>query len=192
MTQFEKQQLAVLAGMEQNLATGLDPEGSEVKNPLSDMIAILNKPDISPQNKLRLALVYLISRNGLDESERRKILEAAGMSPAEAVALNNMAFLGVQLQKDKSSLKKKKKNKKSDSTYELSRFVPPIKTLMEEFYSGNLDSSQYPFVKAGEEEAPVAKKVTSLRRFSRTHPAPSPPGRVRVQSRTRRRSRIPV
>ena len=173
MAEFEKQQLALIAGVEQNMATGYTAEGSEVKNILPELLPLLSNPSISYENKVRLLMIYVTTRDGIEEADRKKLLEAAKLSANDAILLTNLGLMGVKLQKDKFSSgadKKKKKNKAQKNVgegYDLSRYSPAVKGVIEDFFNSSLDSSLFPFVKAADSAATstsASKKAgTSLR-----------------------------
>ncbi len=90
--------------------------------------------------------LYIISQDGIEDSDRRRLLQQANISLEDAMCITNLGHLGVRLvpgdkkSQDnrgpysyfgKKSVKSRKSNKSDAMTYELSRYVPLIKFLLE-------------------------------------------------------------
>lgn len=92
-------------------------------------------------DKARLLSLYIISKdNGLLEDDRRKLFEHARLDSQLREAINNLSLLDVKISKpprkpgEKSTKKKREKKKRGEDDeipYELSRYVPVIKKVME-------------------------------------------------------------
>ncbi len=92
-----------------------------------------------------MLMVYIIASEGVPDLERRRLLENAKLGLDETQAINNLGILGCKLsggnngKKDNSNQYsywasysiEMKKNKNRKETYDLSRFVPLIKRVME-------------------------------------------------------------
>lgn len=85
-------------------------------------------------------MVYIIAYEGIPDMERRKLLENAKLSLEETQAITNLSILGVKL----SSATSKREGgryshwgsyaieaKKNKETYDLSRYVPLVKRILE-------------------------------------------------------------
>lgn len=91
-----------------------------------------------------MLMIYIIAFEGIQDMERRRLLENAKLSLEETQAINNLGVIGVKLSNPNSSQKKDNgrytywgshsldSKKKSDKeTYDLSRYVPLVKRVME-------------------------------------------------------------
>lgn len=180
MNLFEKHRIAASAAVEQDMATGEVADGSGPnKNIVADMVPLLDDASISPYDKIRLLSLYIISKEGVQDEDRRKLLDHAQISPMESNAITNLTLLGVRLSKAPKSGKgkdAKKKDKKvtkksgaDDVPYELSRYVPVLKTVLEECAAGTLDTNIYPYTRELQPEIDTGigggakKQVASLR-----------------------------
>ena len=84
-------------------------------------------------------MLYIISKeNGILEDDKHKLLEHAKLKGEYRDAVNNLSLLGVQVTKqrrkggEKSMRKKRDRKRNQDETpYELSRYVPHLKKVMD-------------------------------------------------------------
>jgi syntaxin-binding protein 1 len=100
-------------------------------------------------NKVRIIALYIQHRDGVPEEDRRRLYQHARLSPPEQDAVNAIEHLGVRLsrvsltiakqgenidqhiQKPNDRDTKKMKQKPKDDEYELSRFKPLLRTVIE-------------------------------------------------------------
>ncbi|KAL2915942.1 syntaxin binding protein 1 [Polyrhizophydium stewartii] len=162
---FEKRRLDMVAGVQQNLATGETSDGKPVKNAMFDLIPVLDNKSTTAYDKLRAFMIYIIAMEGIQDVERRRLLETAKLSTEDAQAITNMAMLGIQLSLGQSAKskskererysywgshkldKKRRKNKNDDDMpYDLSRYVPIIKRVMEDQISNTIPKEVFPWV----------------------------------------------
>jgi syntaxin-binding protein 1 len=87
----------------------------------------------------------MVAMNGVQDLERSKLLEASKFSSIESQAINNLKYLGVNLshggaKKEQGRYsywgsykveRKKRQKGKEDLPYDLSRYVPLMKRLLE-------------------------------------------------------------
>lgn len=109
------------------------------------MVPVLSDPDVSATDKLRILMTYIISKDGIADADRSKLLSCAQLSLEESQAITNLHLMGVKLS---SGLEKRKdgkpkysyqgvtawertKKKKEEEKYILSRWVPIMKHVME-------------------------------------------------------------
>ncbi|RUS20042.1 hypothetical protein BC937DRAFT_86503 [Endogone sp. FLAS-F59071] len=195
MAAFEKSKLGQVGTVEQNMACGETADGELPKTVVLDMVPLLDDPFVSPADKTRLLSLYIISKdNGLLEDDRRKLLEHARLDSQLREAINNLSLLDVKISKpprkpgEKSTKKKREKKKRGEEEevpYELSRYVPVIKKVMEYWlitYShalnrqpilqghlnNTVDPSLYPYIREMEPE-----ELEEEARLKALMPAPS-------------------
>jgi len=157
MAACKSRQIMEMGAIEQDLATGFDAQGKETKNVMSRLPPFLEDPHISVVDKVRLLMLFIISQDGMKDIDRERMMRYAKLPDEEQEAIANLGFLGVQLTKvvirDKQKQKHKQKaSKKSedvpDGMYELSRFVPRVKGILNHLVSGDLSDTDYPFLDA--------------------------------------------
>ncbi|KAM3583138.1 syntaxin binding protein 1 [Umbelopsis sp. WA50703] len=162
MSVFEKQKLNSVGNLEQNMATGETPSGNVPKTVVLDMVPLLDDPYVTPLDKARLLMLYIISKEGgIFEDDRKKLLEHARLPRDLREAINNLSMLGVKVTRvrrksGEKSLRKKLTRRKSDKTeeqpYELSRYVNNVKKTMEAHVTGTMDAAQFPFTRQSDAE----------------------------------------
>jgi len=178
MEVFNKANLSEIAGLEQDMATGLDSEGKGVKNIISGMPRLLTQPEaeLSMEYKLRLLMLYIISQEGIKDSDRKRLMELAKVPPQDQSAIANLRYLGVTLMKGTKAKKTQKVKDKSKSKqrtdappYELSRYVPEVKIIGQQALENSLDPKDFPFLK---EDAAEEKSASSASTNYRTSTQP--------------------
>ncbi|KAG7094021.1 hypothetical protein E1B28_007644 [Marasmius oreades] len=169
MDKFEKEKLPLVANVEQNCATGVTAEGKSPKHLVEDMVPLLDSKDVVNMNKVRMIALYIQYRDGVPDEDRRRLYQHARLSLAEQDAINALTEFGVRISRgtgDRDN-KKKLKAKTSDDDYELSRYKPFLRTVVEDHVAGKLDTSLFPYVKDSPSAAPLP---TSLRSQSPAQP----------------------
>ncbi|KAG1176540.1 hypothetical protein G6F71_003284 [Rhizopus microsporus] len=157
MSYFERHKLNSVGNLEQNMATGETADGEIPKTIVLDMVPLLDDPSISPVDKARLLMLYIIwKEGGIFEDDKRKLMEHAKLKGELRDAINNLPLIGVKLtrvrRQEKSSFIKKRReryrrNKDEEQPYELSRYVPVVKKIMEAHFSGTLEAKQFGYTR---------------------------------------------
>ncbi|GAA5827126.1 hypothetical protein JCM11251_001128 [Rhodosporidiobolus azoricus] len=148
MTLFDKKKLPLVAGVEQCCATGVTPEGKTPKTLVEEMVPLLDDRGVSSTDKLRIIALYIMHRDGVPEGDKKRLYQHARLALHEMDAVNNLTHLGINV--DKDSGKKRKqifKQKEEDDAYDISRYQPMIKYMLEEQFAGSLDQSMFPYVR---------------------------------------------
>ncbi|GAA5889143.1 hypothetical protein JCM5296_007177 [Sporobolomyces johnsonii] len=153
MSLFEKKKLPLSASVEQCCATGVTAEGKSPKTLVEEMVPLLDDRGVSSTDKLRIIALYIMHRDGVPEGDKKRLYQHARLALHEMDAVNNLTYLGVNV--DKDSGKKRKplfKQKPEEDAYDISRYQPALKFMLEEHFAGTLDQSIFPYVR----DAPVA------------------------------------
>jgi len=161
MKAFKANKLEAIGMLEQDMATGEDPEGKPAKNPVSRLPSFLHDPEISVTDKIRLIMIYIVTQEGIREQDSRALMEKAGLSRPEQFLIKNLSCLGVAVSKRDGRQNKKggnqRKKRTDDIPYELSRYVPKVKELLQDLIEGQVGVEQLPFAGAG----PSSSKTTT-------------------------------
>ncbi|GAA6059866.1 hypothetical protein JCM10212_007071 [Sporobolomyces blumeae] len=155
---FEKKKLPLTASVEQCCATGVTPEGKSPKTLVEEMVPLLDDRSVSSTDKLRIIALYIMHRDGVPEGDKKRLYQHARLALHEMDSVNNLSYLGLNV--DKDSGKKRKplfKQKPEEDAYDISRYQPALKLMLEEHFAGTLDQSMFPYVR----DAPVAASSSS-------------------------------
>ncbi|KAF3901522.1 hypothetical protein ABW20_dc0110158 [Dactylellina cionopaga] len=144
--------LADTAEIEQTLATGLDSGNEKPRDLTEQLVQILDTPTTENGNdRLRLIMLYLIWRDGLLGPDIEKLFRHGKVGGGLKGALYNLDLVGGRV------VKPLKAPNRPGYRYppvqpglvpegmELSRYVPVVKTMMEDHIRGALSVDTYPF-----------------------------------------------
>jgi syntaxin-binding protein 1 len=150
MTEFKDQNLEIIGLLEQDMACGETPDGEKPKNLVEALTPILDDPFTSNMIKTRLILLWIATSDTIDEDDLEALLSVARLDQEFKDAITNISLLGVQLSKSankqgqKTKKGKKKKNVQQEVPFDLSRYVPVVKRIVEGHIDGSIDQSLFP------------------------------------------------
>ncbi|KAK2463590.1 hypothetical protein APHAL10511_004341 [Amanita phalloides] len=175
MAIFERDKLPVIGNVEQCCATGLTAEGKVPKSLVEEMVPLLDSREVVNINKVRIVALYIQYRDGVPEEDKRRLYQHARLNMVEQDAVNSLVHMGVRLARGATDRETKKKTKQkpiSDDEYDLSRFKPALRSVIEDHAAGKLDKLEFPFAR----EAPSSIPMPATAR-----PAPSQAASLRSQ-----------
>ncbi|KAF7365513.1 hypothetical protein MVEN_00424400 [Mycena venus] len=169
---FERDKLPLVATIEQDCATGLTAEGKTPKTLVQDMVPLLDSREVINANKVRIVALYIQFRDGVPDEDRRRLYQHARLSIPEQEAVNSLVYMGLRISrgpgdKDKKKLFAQKKAKNGEEEYELSRYKPVLRSVLEEHVAEKLDKTLFPYVRdepsAATAPTPSLRSATGLR-----------------------------
>lgn len=139
-----------LCKVEQDLAMGNDTQGNPIKDPMKNVVHILLDPDIYPSDKIRIILLYIVLKGGIQESALQKLIQHARISPGDEASIRNLNLLGINIVQKEAGGKKSSGSKLNriefEATYQLSRWSPMLKDVMVMAIEDKLDQKIFPFL----------------------------------------------
>jgi hypothetical protein len=124
---------------------------------------------------MRMLMLYILFKDGILEEDLQLLLQHAQLNGRSyELPLRNLDLLGpyrvtksfAEHKTASKSRKRPKSTNNEEESYELSRFVPPIKTVLEELVNGTLDPETWAYtIDQPREQQPVGQQG-SLRRFA--------------------------
>lgn len=150
-----------LCKVEQDLAMGIDAEGERIKDPIKLVTPLLIDPAVEQSDKMRLILLLTLNRNGLPDDNLTKVIQHANIPMAEKATLVNMGHLGLNIVTDigkKRVYQPNRKERVSEQTYQMSRWTPILKDIIEDAIEDKLDSKHFPFL-AGRQSMPQYQRA---------------------------------
>jgi syntaxin-binding protein 1 len=148
------------------------------------MVPLLDDRAVSSTDKVRIIALYILHRDGVPDEDRRRLFQHARLSLSEQESVNNLIHLGAKVVKAPNERTSKTRIKMKptgvEEEYELSRYRPVIRSILEDHHNNKLDQTNFPYLRDAPVEAGATRggapqaPTTSLRSARPTwHKAPS-------------------
>lgn len=154
-----------LCKVEQDLAMGTDADGEKIKDHMRIIVPILLDAKITNEyDKMRIIALYAMTKNGITDDNLSKLAAHAQIKDKQTIA--NLQYLGVNVVTDGGNRKKPysvpRKERITEQTYQMSRWTPVLKDIIEDCLEEKLDVRHFPFL-AGRTQSSGYHAPTSAR-----------------------------
>ncbi|KAK7429949.1 syntaxin binding protein 1 [Neonectria magnoliae] len=155
MNIFQKHKLPDIAVVEQTLATGLDEDFRKPKHVLDSVVRLLDDESVSPSDRLRLIIMFVLYRDGVISEDIKRLLAHSSLPQQDSEAVSNFEHLGGRMIHGLKDVRHvppplfpiDPKTAQVSEEYGLSRFEPVLKHAIDALARGVLEQTNFPYVK---------------------------------------------
>ena len=162
-----------LCAVEQDLALGVDPNGEKIKDPSAKTGPILFNNAFSIEDKIRVVLLLILCKNGTTEENLNRLIQHANIPQQDRCIITNLAHLGITITTDgmrgKKNYQMPRKQRINEQTYQMSRWTPVIKDIMEDAVEDKLDSKHFPFLLGRQVPTGFGRPTPTSQRYGHWH-----------------------
>ncbi|XP_040263363.1 syntaxin-binding protein 3 [Bufo bufo] len=139
-----KGNLEKLCKVEQDLAMGTNAEGQKVTEYMRVLLPVLLSKDVGNNDKIRAILLYIFMENGTTQESLDRLIQHVKID-SDGDVLKNWKYLGVPIVPKSSQRKPHRRDRSREETFQLSRWTPVIKDIIEDNIENKLDSREWPY-----------------------------------------------
>jgi len=160
-----------LCKVEQDLAMGTDAEGERIRDHMRNIVPILLDQSVTIKDKIRIILLYIQSKNGISEENFTKLIQHAQIPNEDREMITNLQLVGCNVVVDgnrKKIWQIKRKERINEQTYQMSRWTPVVKDIIEDCIDERIDNAHFPFL-GGQRQASQFPGAPSSGRYGGWH-----------------------
>ncbi|NXC42508.1 STXB3 protein, partial [Penelope pileata] len=118
----------------------------KVKDSMRVLLPVLLNKSHDNYDKIRAILLYIFSTNGTTQENLDKLIQNVQIE-SDSDMIRNWKYLHVPIISSSGAqeLKQPRRDRSSEETFQLSRWTPVIKDIMEDAIENKLDSKDWPY-----------------------------------------------
>ncbi|NXP08151.1 STXB3 protein, partial [Thinocorus orbignyianus] len=118
----------------------------KVKDSMRVLLPVLLNKNHESYDKIRAILLYIFSTNGTTEENLDKLIQNVQIE-SDSDMIRNWKYLDVPVISSSATQQHKypRRDRSSEETFQLSRWTPVIKDVMEDAIENKLDSKEWPY-----------------------------------------------
>ncbi|NWU92188.1 STXB3 protein, partial [Upupa epops] len=118
----------------------------KVKDSMRVLLPVLLNKNHESYDKIRAILLYIFSTNGTTQENLDKLIQNVQIE-SDSDMIRNWKYLGVPVISSNASQQHRhpRRDRSSEETFQLSRWTPVIKDVMEDAIENKLDSKEWPY-----------------------------------------------
>jgi syntaxin-binding protein 1 len=137
------------------LATGLDEDYKKSKGLADQVIRMLDEDEITPPDRLRLLILYVLYRDGILQADLQKLLAHAQLPGSDDAIVRNLELLGARTSRNLKDPRpgftpmfpQKPPPTAMQDEYALSRYEPVLQEMLEAAAANTLAPEIFPYTK---------------------------------------------
>lgn len=135
-------------------ATGLDEDYKKPKGLADQVVRMLDEDEVTPPDRLRLLILYILYRDGMHPADLQKLLSHAHLPSQDSQIITNLELLGARTSRNlKDSrpppqrLFAQKPPPAGEEEFLISRYEPVVQNLLEAHATNTVDLTTFPYTK---------------------------------------------
>lgn len=135
---------------EQSVAMNCEPNDEPLKDLDKEIVELILDREFGEYDKLRLLMLIFLNKNGVNENSLDIYLNKLNDKQKNNKVIKGLRKLGLEIIKDVDRQNvniDREEKRKREFHYDVSRWTPLVKDLMEDIIENKLNKTKYPYLK---------------------------------------------